>query len=366
MGNVNVSYASGVRVRSSSLIASGGPSLSAGGLTAEIDAAGNYTLTSEAGFGGPVVVTFISAGPGGMDGASVLASGSISVGDNYADNDAAKTVDGSAAVAQDAYSAVDVGGAEVTVSIDCTPSADGVSVALAALDAPGGAIYGDLAYVNPSGDSKAGVPMTLALTYKPASGTLVPLVQVVGGTATFTNLAVYRAPSIPDLAVGANELDLTTLAGAPIDGSFDAVTNVADLSPGVPNAAEGASSDVSLVGGAVALGEDGAGFDNITVAAAASSPANIGARVWAAGSGRVDIVITALKNFAPATSIGQFRAATANAAPVSISGQVLDADTVWVTVQGVGGGNGGILVDDLKVTQVQDLPEYFDADLYGL
>ena len=368
LGNVATSYEAGLRVRSSSLISSGGPSVSAGGLTAEIDDAGNYALTSDAGFGGPVIVTFISRGPGGEDGASVLASGSISVGDNYADNDAVKTVDGSAGVAQEAYTAVDVGGAEVTVSIDCTPAADGVSVALAALDAPGGAIYGDLAYVNPSGDSKAGVTMTLALTYKPASGTLMPLVQVAGGSATFANLAVYRAPSIPDLAVGANELDLTTLAGAPIDGSFDAVTNVADLSPGVPNAADGASSDVSLADGAVALGEDGAGFDNLTVAAAASSPANIGARVWAKGeAGRVDVVITALKNFAPATSIGQFRtAAFPNFAPVSVSGQVLDADTVWVTVQGVGGGNGGILVDDLKVTQVQDLPEYFDADLYGL
>jgi hypothetical protein len=359
MANVTSEYQAGLRVRSSSLIAGpAGPSLSAAGLTAEIDDAGNYTLTAADGFGGPVIVT------GGLDGASVLASGSISVGTKYAGNDEEKVVEAGAAPVQVAYDAVTVGAVEVTVSIDCTPAADGVNVALAALDAPGGAIYGDLAYVNPTGDVVGGKTMKLALTYKPASGTLVPLLQVVGGKATFKNLAVYRAPAITDLAMGANEVPLTSMAGVAVNGNLDTVA-LADLSPNVPNSAPGT---VHLAGGAVLLGEAGAGFDNVTLVAKAASPANVGARVWAKGTaGRVDIVITALKNFVAATSIGQFRTAAFPAAtPVSISGQILSADTVWVTVQGVGGGDDAIVVDDLKVIQVLDKPEYFDANLYGL
>jgi hypothetical protein len=39
---------------------------------------------------------------------------------------------------------------------------------------------------------------------------------------------------------------------------------------------------------------------------------------------------------------------------------------VWVSVQGVGGGDGSLLVDDMKAMQVMDLDAYFDAVLYGL
>jgi hypothetical protein len=360
MANVSSSYTDGLRVRSASLVAqSDGPSLDAAGLLAEIDEAGNYKLTAQDGFGGPVVVTFVSQGAGGIDGASVLAAGEISVGDNFADNDKSQDVTAGADPVQVPYSAVSVAG-PVTVAIDCTPAADGVSVALAALD---GSMSGDLSYVNPSGDSKAGQTMRLAVTYDAASGSVLPLVQVVGGTANFANLAVYRAPAITDLAVGANALDLASMAGAPVNGNFDSVT-LADLSPNLPNSAPGT---VNLGAGTVLLGEDGAGFDNVTVVAAAGSPANIGARVMAKGTGRCDIVITALLNFAPAASIGQFRTIdNANFAPISIVGQIANADTVWVTVQGFGGGQDAIEVDNLVVTQVQDLDEYCDVDLLGL
>ena len=58
------------------------------------------------------------------------------------------------------------------------------------------------------------------------------------------------------------------------------------------------------------------------------------------------------------TAIGnQGNIAAANWTPVSCAGQLIDAGTLLVVAQGV--GTGEVLVDDLTVTQVQDLPEYF-------
>ena len=361
--NVNVTYNQTLRVRDASLIASSdGPSLDAAGLLAEIDESGNYTLTAQEGFGGPVVVSFVSVGAdGSLDGASVLASGSISVGDNYAGNDEVKSLsDGD----QVAYAAVDAAGM-VTVSVDATPATDGVAVAIAALDAPGGAIYGDLAYTNVY-NTVAGQTITISTTYNAASGTLVPLVQASGGAATFTNLKVYRAPAVAEMAVGANAVAMTTQGGAAEDGTFESGNSAADLVGTSPNGATGA---VSLKDGAVALGEDAAGAnDNITVVAAYSAPATVAARIMATGDdGRCDLVITALSSaFAPTSSIGQFKTLSGGTVPITISGEVSDAAMVWVTAQGVGGGQDGILVDNLVASQAQDMDEYFDADLYGI
>ncbi len=360
--NVNVSYDQTLRVRDASLIAqSDGPSLDAAGLMAEIDESGNYTLTAQEGFGGPVVVSFVSVGAdGSLDGASVLASGSISVGDSYAENDAAQSLnDGD----QFAYSAVDAAGM-VTVSVEATPAADGVSVAIAALDAPGGAIYGDLAYTNVSNTS-ANQTITISTTYNAASGTLVPLVQAAGGAATFTNLKVYRAPAVAEMAVGANAVAMTTQGGAAEDGMFESGNSATDLVGTSPN---GATGQVNLQNGAVALGEEGQGNDNITLVAAYNAPATVAARIMATGDdGRCDLVITALgADFTATSSIGQFKTLGGGTVPITISGEVSDAAMVWVTAQGVGGGQDGILVDNLVASQAQDMDEYFDADLYGL
>jgi hypothetical protein len=358
--NVASSYQQTLRVRNASKIAeSNGPSLSAAGLTAEIDAAGNYTLTADDGFGGPVVVTFRSgSAAGGLDGASVLASGEISVGANYAGNDETKVVDGSS-LAQVMYDAVDVGGAEVTVAVDCTPAAAGINVALAALDS--GLANNELAYVQhiaaPAGTTR------LSLTYKPPSGTLIPLVQVVGGTVTFSNLKVFRAPAVAQMSVGANSVDMTTQGGAAEDGTFSGANNAAALVGSSPNAAPGT---VNLGAGTVLLGEAGTDNDNISLLAAYAGPANIAAQVQLTGSaGRGDIVITALDaNFGAATSIGQFRLVSGSQI-VSCAGQLLaPSPMVLVTVQGVGGGQDGIVADNMACSQVQDLDAYVDLDLY--
>jgi hypothetical protein len=375
IGTVSQSYVDGQRVRSSSLIAGPGqPSQSAGGLTAEIDAAGNYTLTSDASFGGPVVVTFISSGSGGLDSASVLAAASLPAGADYSANDAPQTISGTAdAPGRATYPAVSVSG-EVTVSVDCTASA-GVVVALALLDAPGGAPTGDLAYVNPIAQ---GGTMTLSVTYASPSGSIIPLVQAVGGQATFSNLVISSAPAVPDLAVGANEVDLAQVtpalaAGAAIAGDFNAITDVAATFPVSPNSAPGApalSSDNNFgaSGQSIALGEaDAAGFDNITVIAQASAPGHVKGTLWAKGAGHLDLVMIQLGAAGQQTAIGnQGGFSSANWAPVSCAGQLYQAGTLLVVAQGVGGGADSIMVDDLKVTQVMDLPEYFDAALLGL
>jgi hypothetical protein len=344
-----------------------GPSLSAGGLTAEIDAAGNYTLTSDASFGGPVVVTFVSSGPGGVDGASVLAAASIPIGADYTANDAARTVS-----ALDFYPVVDVSG-PVTVSVDCTANA-GVQVALAVLNVVGGAPTGDLAYVNPLATGSA---MTLCVTYN-SSGSIMPAVQAAGGSATFSNLAISAAPAVPDLAIGANAVDLAQVtaslgAGAPLDGNFNAVTDVAATFPISPNGAVGtpglsSENNSGASGGSIALGEAGDGFDNITVVAQASAPGNVKAQVWAKGeNAHLDLVMIQIGGAGQQTAIGNQGAfSSANWAPVSCSGQLLQAGTLLVVAQGVGGGDGSVLIDDLTVTQVQDLDAYFDAALLGL
>jgi hypothetical protein len=326
---------------------------------------------------GPVLVTFISGAGSDMDGATVLASKEISVGQNYAGNDEVKVVQAPVGgTMQAVYAPVTVGTGEVTVCIDCTPGANGVEVALAAVDSAGGG----LAYVNLTGAAKGGQTAKMSVTFSAPSGVIIPLVQAYNGSATFSNLKVFKAPAVTDLAIGANELPLTSglfsTTGPAVDGNFNSVA-VADLSAGQPNAADGASSDVSLStennfgasGQSVALGEAGAGFDNITLVCAPSVPGTLSARIWAKGSpSTMNFVMMVLSSaFTPMTAIGMdSTAAMANWTPLSMTGQVLEGDMVWVVIQAVGGGNGGVLVDDMKVMQVMDLDAYFDATLYGL
>jgi hypothetical protein len=375
-GTAAASYDGGLRVRTSTLLG-GAPA----GLTASIGADGSYTLTATDAFEGPVLVTFISGAGSDMDGATVLAAKELSVGANYADNDATRVVQAPADdKVQQLYSPVTVGTGEVTVSIDCTPAAAGVQVALAALDSG----YSDLAYVNPTGSVQAGQTIKMSVTFAPPSGVVIPLIQAFGGSATFSNLKVFKAPAVTDLAIGANEVPLTTglfsTTGPAIDGNFNSVTGVGALSAGQANATNDPppSTDVSLStennfgasGQSVALGEAGDAFDNIALVCAPSVPGTLSARIWAKGSPTtMNFVMMVLDSgtFTPMTAIGlQKGGAMANWTPLAMTGQVLGGDLVWVVIQAVGGGNGGVLVDDMKVMQVMDLDEYFDATLYGL
>lgn len=379
--NVTSSYDQGLRIRNTSLIAeSDGPTLQAGGLTASIAANGTYTLTADQNFQGPVIVTFISQAGNDLDGASVLASKSISVGANYADNlDAGLLVDGSAGVAQVPLSAVQVGAGDVTVTVDVVPGTTGMVVAVAAINMSGANWdFDNLVYENPSagGAAVAGQNMTLTCTFDPPGDAITPLLVAAGGTATFSNLKVFKAPALADLAVGANELPLRSGLFAPdgpvVNGNFNAVTDVAVLSPNLPNSAPGTVSlstqnNFGDSGVSVALGEAGQGYDNISLLVV-PDPGAITARAWVKGNGHYDFVMTV---FNAASGVdraigGSFTGNFANWSPISVSGAVGVAPMVWVTIQGFGGGQDALLVDDLKVLQVQDLDAYFDADLYAL
>lgn len=368
-GTVAVSYNDGLRIRNSSLV--GAPA----GLTATVAPDGNYTLTATDAFQGPVLVTFISGAGSDMDGATVLATKGLSVGANYAQNDASVPVNGTAATGFNLYPAVQVGSGPVTVAIDVVPNTSGMAVGLAAVADPN--TFMDFAYVNPTGDTRAGQKMRLRVSYESPSGQIAPYVIAAGGNATFSNLKVYKAASAPDLAIGANELELVSglfaTTGPVVDGSFNGVTDVSVLSPNQANGAPGTvglSSDNNFgaSGTSVALGEAGAGYDNISLNCAPSSPGIIAGRVWVKGNSKAVFVMTELT---PAMSVGtaigaEKAVASANWIPMSINGALRDAGMVWVSVQGVGGGDGSLLVDDMKAMQVMDLDEYFDATLYGL
>jgi hypothetical protein len=365
-GNVSVSYDAGLRVRSSSVVEQ------PAGLTATIDEMGNYTLTATDDFMGPTMVTFISGVGDDLDGATVLAAKELSVGDNYAENDGEVVVDGTADVAFHLFSSVEVGSGPATVSVDVVPDTDGMPVGLAAIADP--ATFADFHYINPTQDSQAGQTMTLRITYDSPSGIIAPYVIAAGGTATYSNLKVYSAPAPADLAVGANELGLITLGGAPIDGNLNSAV-LADLSPNAANSAPGTvnlstENNFGAAGQSVALGEPvGSGeYDSILVLAdGASLPGSISARAWVMGTGHLDFVIIAVAGGGQANAIGAAKNIDyANWTPVTISGQLTAADMVWVAVQGLEGGQDSIMVDDIKAMQAMDLDEYFDADLYGL
>jgi hypothetical protein len=321
-------------------------------------------------------VTFISKAGSNQDGATVLATKGLSVGANYAQNDASITVTSDQGF--NLYPAVQVGSGATTVAIDVVPNTNGMAVGLAAVDAPGGAaMFMDFAYVNPTGDTRAGQKIKLRVSYDAPSGMIAPYVVVAGGNATFSNLKVYKAASAPDMAIGANELDLVSglfaTTGPVVDGSFNGVTDVSVLSPNQANGAPGTvglsnENNFGASGKSVALGEAGTGYDNISLNCAPASPAMIAGRIWVKGNSKAVFVMTELT---PAMSVGtaigaEKMVASANWVPMSINGGLRDAGMVWVSVQGVGGGDGSLLVDDMKAMQVMDLDAYFDAVLYGL
>jgi len=177
--------------------------------------------------------------------------------------------------------------------------------------------------------------------------------------------------------VGANEMDLHSglfsTTGPVIDGNFNAVTDVNVLSPNAPNAAPGkvnlsTQNNFGASGKSVALGEAGDGYDNITLLVD-PDPGAITARAWVKGNGHYDLVMTVFNAAGSGVdrSIGgAFEGNFSNWSPISVNGTVGNSAMVWVTVQGLRGGQDALLVDDLKVLQVQDLDAYFDADLYAL
>jgi hypothetical protein len=301
------------------------------------------------------------------------------VGTNFAGNlDQGQVVNGSTAVAQVPLSEVAVGAGEVTVSVDVVPGTAGMAVAIAAINMSGGNFdFNNLVYENPSASGTvAGQKMTISCVFDPPGNAITPLLVASGGQATFSNLKIFKAPAIADLSVGANEMDLHSglfsTTGAVIDGNFNAVTDLSVLSPNAPNSAPGTvnlstQNNFGASGKSVALGE-ATTYDNVSLLVD-PDPGAISARAWVKGNGHFDFVMTvfnAAGNNVDRAIGGTFTGDFANWSPIAVSGSVGNSAMVWVTIQGVGGGQDALLVDDLKALQVQDLDAYFDAGLFAL
>jgi hypothetical protein len=291
----------GQKTRSSSVIASGGSSLSNGGLTASIDADGNYTLQADANFTGPVAVTFIKSAGDDMDSATVLASAAI-VGaggagsNNLNDPNLAVSLGGSGAGGTlPAGASVQVGVAlgaspagfsdgtgikvsapagetvqvflpqvsvdgPVTVSVSAwalSGGAVGTTASLAALDSSAFLGEQNLTYMNANG-SELGtlVPRRLSVVYDSPTGAILPVLQMIGpGTVEFDNLEVCRATAPDTYALGNGGQGLygfpnvaNAFAGDMSGGLTDVLINGVNAPDGSGYTASGTPSVVSANG----------------------------------------------------------------------------------------------------------------------
>ncbi len=314
----------GQKTRSSSVIASGGDSLSNGGLTASIDADGNYTLQSDASFTGPVVVTFIKSAGDDMDAASVVASAAISSGNGGTNNlnSASIPVDigdgaggglptGASVQLGAALGSAPAGFSDGTGILVTAPAGQTVQVFLpsVAVDGPvtvsvstwaktgsfdnstttslavldGGVFtmgYQDLTYMNAGGaELGQAVPRRLSVTYDAPSGSIRPAFQMIGpGSIAFDNLEVCRATAPDTFALGNGGQDLYGWGagmGAAFAGDFSAGLTGVDVNGITASggySATGAATVVSANGfdtagtdGSIALAGTGTVLTNITV-----------------------------------------------------------------------------------------------------
>lgn len=427
-GTVNTTFAaSGLLQRTSAVTA--GPtlnSLTAGGLTASIDAAGQYTLSSDASFQGPVVVTFVKKAGNDLDSASVLASANVSVGANYVYNDldtntstgidalvpAGSTVTYGATLSRNpagfsngkglvvnagAGSTVQIFFPEVTasgnveVSVNAWALSAGVAISVAAVD-PAIFVTGanTLTYaVQAGGAVAANSPRKVAVNLNTAltGGKLRPVIQVVGpGTVEFDNLAVCRANPITRYAFGATEVGLVSSpalggSGAAFAGDFSGGLTglfLADVggsglpytapvvSTGNNFATAGAAQSARLAGGAGAVSNFTAGVDLAGLdSATVLSGTAFAKKVSGDGAGFLAVALISLNGETNnATFVHQTALSTSafSEASVTAAFQSTTGGVIFV-VQAAQGLTAD--VDDIAAYAVQDLASYFDATLLG-
>lgn len=423
-GTVNTTFAaSGLLQRTSAVTA--GPTLNtltAGGLTASIDAAGQYTLSSDATFQGPVVVTFVKKAGSDLDSASVLASANVSVGANYAFNDLDGTASTGVIVSvptavtfgatlarnpagftngkglvvnaaagqtvQIFFPEVAVSG-NVEVSVNAWALQAGATISVAAVDPTllaGGA--NTLTYAIQAGSAVAADSprkLTANLNTALTAGKLIPVLQVVGpGTVEFDNLAVCRANPITRYAFGATEVDLVSSAalggsGAVFAGDFSgglaglflsdiAGSGLAYTAPVVSTgnnfATAGTAQSARLAGGAAGVSNFTAGVAGLDSSAVVSGTA-FAKKVSGAAGGFLAVALISLDGGTNnATFVDQSALSTAAFTEASVTAAFQStAGGVIFVVQAASGLTAD--VDDIAAYAVQDLASYFDATLLG-
>jgi hypothetical protein len=378
--------ASGLKTRTSAVTA--GPAddtLTAGGLTASIDADGNYSLLADESFAGPVVVTFIKAAGDDKDSASVVAAANAVAADAQGVAPLEIVSDGSASVLTILDPVAAAGKVRISAIVS---SPDGATVGLGAMDSsvllPGGGQ--NLALVQVSGSEVPTEPTLLVTYYTAPSGSLVPIINVDGvGTVTVSDLTV--APCETDLCYGVTMGKLGLLGvvtAAPVAGDMsggleglwqndfdteDEWALVAAEANGANNfATAGAPGSISLPSA------DGNQLSNISVYAAGfSAPGLMSASVFAqnGGAAGVDTFAALVVSAIGADGLSFFTAfVSADNIPadgwaeIETVGAIQDGSSgILVTVQNA--GTAGILVDDLCVFEEDSTLATFDANLLG-
>lgn len=347
VGEVSISYEGTWRKRTS------GPA-SDTGITATIDAAGNYTISASATDDVNAAIVTFSAGT--SDAVQVLAAHAHDVGAPIVGT---HTVQPGLSTLQFG-GAVDVEGvAQLTLTYNAS-SVSGVAIAVIGFD---GALAGStVTYSNPSGSGlEAGVTKSLSTSILSEAGSVIPAVQVFNGgsaavTVNITRFTVAHAAPLVDYAINPNH---TTFEHA-----LDSGAGV------LPDILQQGATAPTYSGGAMVLAAAGAnGISNGTVQAALSRGTAVAEcyvqRVGAAEGTAVFVLnvtdggATSYAAFKPGSSIP-----TDGWLMVQAAGTIqADGTGVFITAQSSGGLT--VNVDNLSVRQIDQDDNQFDANLLG-
>lgn len=317
------------------------------GITASIDAAGNYSISAAAG-ARAAIVTFSA---GSADAVQVLAAPVVEVG---------APVTGSRTVAAGGLdfqvgAPVSVGEyAQLSMYYNAS-AVDGVAIAVIGFD---GAVAGNTVnYSNPSGSGlEAGVTKCLGTSVKSTSGSIIPAVQIFNGgssaiTVDIAKFVVAHARPLTDYAINPNHVTAS-----------DSLDSVAGIIPDV--LAAGAAAPTSD-GSSMLLGGAG-GVSNGTLLHALSKGTAV-AECWAQSVGSpsaestfvltvVDGGPTSFATFMPGSSIP-----SSSWLKVQTAGTLQsDLAQAFIVVQAAG---FDCKVDNLQVRQIDQDDDQFDANL---
>jgi hypothetical protein len=317
------------------------------GITATIDADGNYTITAAA-EASAAIVTFSA---GSADAVQVLAAPVVEVG---APVTGSRTVPAGGTDFQ-VGEAVSVGEYAQLSAYYNASSVDGVAIAVIGFD---GVLDGSTVnYSNPSGSGlEAGVLKCLGTSVKSTSGSIIPAIQIFnGGTADITvdiaKFVVADARPLTDYAINPNNVTA--------EDSLDTIDAIV--------------GDILAVGAVAPVGDAGAmllngagGVSNGTLLAALNKGTAV-AECWAqavgtpdAGSVFVLTVVdggpTSFATFLPGSSLP-----TSDWLKVQTMGTIqADLPQAFIVVQAAG---LNARVDNLMVRQIDQDDNQFDANL---
>jgi len=345
VGQVSLTYEGRFRLRSS------GPAET--GITAAIDAAGNYTI-SAAEDSSASIVSFSVAD---VDAVQVLAAPATDVGAPIVDTHTVAAGASALVIGTDPVS-VD-GVAQLSLYYNAS-SVDGVAIAVIGFD--GAVAFQGVTFSNPSGPGlEAGVTKCLGTSFRSTTGSVIPAVQVFnGGSAEITveivRFVVADAAPLVDYAINPN----CTAVENPLD-SIDGL--IADI---LVQGAAGPTAGDGVIGLAAPGANDVANASIIAALGVGTAVAECFVqRVGDATDGSAFVLnvtdggATSFAAFKPGGSIP-----TDSFMKVQAAGTVQsDIEQAFITMQVAGGLT--VNVDDLAVRCIDQADNQFDANLLG-